>query len=114
MVTCPCTFTIACLFSSSWPYNKCMLIVLVCILLHSAEKFSPTPKLIIGLPASPSAAGSGYQSPSDAAAAIKSAAAKNPGITWGFFVWSVAYDCNNAANGVPFSGQVAALLKNAA
>ena len=49
-------------------------------------------------------------SPSDAATAIKTAATQNPGTAWGFFVYSVATDFSNSANGAPYSAQVRALL----
>jgi len=48
--------------------------------------------------------------PTDAANAIKTAAAQNPGTAWGFFVYSVATDFSNSANGQPYSAQVRAIL----
>ncbi|CAL5228206.1 g11293 [Coccomyxa viridis] len=76
-----------------------------------SRTFSPAPMLVVGLPAAAAAApAGGYMSPSDAATAIKTAATQNTGTAWGFFVYSVATDFSNSANGVPYSAQVRALL----
>lgn len=82
-----------------------------CCVLCSSRTFSPAPMLVVGLPAAAAAApAGGYMSPSDAATAIKTAATQNTGTAWGFFVYSVATDFSNSANGVPYSAQVRALL----
>jgi chitinase len=82
----------------------------VCFVLpRSATSFAPAPQLVVGLPAqSPAAPAGGYMAPQDAATAIKTAS--TTGTTWGFFVYSVAYDFVNTVDGVPYSAQVLAYL----
>jgi len=95
-------------FFRQWEDLCPSLILLLCC---SSLQFSPAPQLVVGLPAAAAAApAGGYMAPTDAANAIKTAAAQTPGTAWGFFVYSVATDFSNSANGQPYSAQVRALL----